>query len=172
MRDGWSCRAPGLGARRGRIPTPPPRAYSRLVDVKALVRDRLLTVAEYIGLLAISVATVVAMVQEILVMVQAGVVGLGDLLLMFIYLEVLTMVGLYLKSGKLPVRIPLYIGVVALARYLVLDVKSMDGWRMLAVSAAVLLLALAVCLRFVTDMCAIPTTGGTGHEKRLRFEQI
>ena len=94
---------------------------------------RLLTVAEYVGLLAISVATVVAMVQEILVMVRAGVVGLGDLLLMFIYLEVLTMVGLYLKSGKLPVRIPLYIGVVALARYLVLDVKAMDGWRMLAV---------------------------------------
>ena len=105
---------------------------------------RLLTGAEYVGLLAISVATVVAMVQEILVMVQAGAVGLGDLLLMFIYLEVLTMVGLYLKSGKLPVRIPLYIGVVALARYLVLDVKAMDGWRMLAVAAAVLLLALAV----------------------------
>lgn len=105
---------------------------------------QLLTSAEYAGLLAISVATVIAMVQEILTMVRAGVVGLGDLLLMFIYLEVLTMVGLYLKSGKLPVRIPLYIGMVALARYLVLDMKGMDGWRMLAVATAVLLLALAV----------------------------
>lgn len=105
---------------------------------------RLLTGAEYVGLLAISVATVVAMVQEIFVMAKAGAVSLADLLLMFIYLEVLTMVGLYLKSGKLPVRIPLYIGMVALARYLVLDMKGMDGWRMLAVAAAVLLLALAV----------------------------
>jgi protein PsiE len=105
---------------------------------------RLLTGAEYAGLLAISVATVVAMAQEVFVMVQAGVVGLGDLLLMFIYLEVLTMVGLYLKSGKLPVRIPLYIGMVALARYLVLDMKDMNEWRMLAVATAVLLLALAV----------------------------
>lgn len=105
---------------------------------------RLLTGAEYAGLLAISVATVVAMVQEIFTMMRAGMVGLGDLLLMFIYLEVLTMVGLYLKSGKLPVRIPLYIGMVALARYLVLDMKGMEGWRMLAVATAVLLLALAV----------------------------
>lgn len=104
----------------------------------------LLTGAENIGLLAISLATIIAMVQEILVMARAGAVSLADLLLMFIYLEVLTMVGLYLKSGKLPVRIPLYIGMVALARYLVLDMKGMDGWRMLAVAAAVLLLALAV----------------------------
>ena len=105
---------------------------------------RLLTGAEYGGLLAISVATVVAMAQEIFLMVHASRVSLGDLLLMFIYLEVLTMVGLYLKSGKLPVRIPLYIGIVALARYLVLDMKEMNEWRMLAVATAVLLLALAI----------------------------
>lgn len=105
---------------------------------------QLLTGAEYVGLLAIFVATVVAMVQEVFTMARAGAVGLADLLLMFIYLEVLTMVGLYLKSGKLPVRIPMYIGMVALARYLVLDMKGMDGWRMLAVAAAVLLLALSV----------------------------
>jgi protein PsiE len=59
-------------------------------------------------------------------------------------LEVFTMVGVYLESGQLPVRLPLYIGIVALARYLILDMKEMDAWRMLAVSAAVLLLALAV----------------------------
>lgn len=104
----------------------------------------LLTAAEYVGLLTISLATVAAMAQEIFFMLRAGTVSLADLLLMFIYLEVFTMVGLYLKSGKLPVRIPLYIGMVALARYLVLDMKAMDGWRMLAVAMGVLLLALAV----------------------------
>jgi protein PsiE len=41
---------------------------------------------------------------------------------------------------------PLYIGMVALARYLVLDMKEMDAWRMLAVAGAVLLLASAVLL--------------------------
>ena len=132
---------------------------------------RLLTVAEYVGLLAISVATVVAMVQEILVMVRAGVVGLGDLLLMFIYLEVLTMVGLYLKSGKLPVRIPLYIGVVALARYLVLDVKAMDGWRMLAVAAAVRCSRWR-CSRFAMGMCAFLMARATGSERRPQTRTV
>ncbi len=63
---------------------------------------------------------------------------------MFLYLEVLTMVGLYYNSGKLPVRFPLYIAMVALARYLILDIKELDVWRMLAVSGSVLLISLAV----------------------------
>jgi protein PsiE len=44
----------------------------------------------------------------------------------------------------LPVRFPIYIAIVALARYLVLDMKSLDIWRMLGVTASVLLLAIAV----------------------------
>ena len=77
-------------------------------------------------------------------MIEQRTVHLADLLLLFIYLEVLTMVGLYLESGQLPVRMPLYIGMVALARYLVLDMKDMDLWRMVSVSVSVLVLALAV----------------------------
>ncbi len=105
---------------------------------------RALTVVEDVGLIVIATATVIAFGLEVLIMIEQGRVTLADLLLMFIYLEVLTMVGLYLSSGQLPVRMPLYIGMVALARYLVLDMKEMDAWRMLAVAAAVLLLAAAV----------------------------
>ena len=70
--------------------------------------------------------------------------ALSDLLMMFLYLEVLAMIGQYFKSGQLPVRFPLYIAIVALARYLILDLKDMSEWRMLAVAAAVFLLTLAV----------------------------
>lgn len=77
-------------------------------------------------------------------MVDARVVTLSDLLLLFIYLEVVAMVHAYWQSGQLPVRMPLYIGVVALARYLILDIKDMDEWRMLAVAGAIVLLSLAV----------------------------
>lgn len=108
--------------------------YSKLV----------LTFLERAGLLVIAAATLVAGIQEVQLMWSAGKVNLADLLLLFIYLEVLAMVGIYLESGQLPVRLPLYIGIVALARYLVLDMKDMDAWRMLAVAAAVLLLAVAV----------------------------
>jgi protein PsiE len=51
---------------------------------------------------------------------------------------------MYFESGKLPVRFPIYIAIVALARYLVLDMKNLDMWHMLGVAASILLLTLAV----------------------------
>ncbi|MES9943621.1 MAG: phosphate-starvation-inducible PsiE family protein [Candidatus Thiodiazotropha sp.] len=99
---------------------------------------------EDLGLVVITIATLAATGAEIMVMVRAQTVTLVDLLLLFIYLEVFTMVKVYLDSGKLPVRIPLYIAIVALARYLILDMKAMDNWRMLAASGAALVLAITV----------------------------
>ncbi len=106
--------------------------------------QKLLSLVEHIGLLVIAIATVVAMASEVTAMVRAMQVGLADLLLLFLFLEVLAMVGAYYRSGKLPVRFPLYISMVALARYLVLDIKGMEDWRMLAITASILLLTLAV----------------------------
>jgi protein PsiE len=77
-------------------------------------------------------------------MIGAGRVTLADLLLMFLYLEVLAMIGQYFNSGQLPVRFPLYIAMVAMARYVILDLKELTEWRMLAVSSAILLLTVAV----------------------------
>ena len=99
---------------------------------------------EKIGLVIIAVATVVAIGQEVMVMVNNQIVRLADLLLLFIYLEVLAMAGIYLQSGKLPVRLPLYIAIVALARYIVLDVKAMDSVELLAVAGAIFIIALAI----------------------------
>lgn len=110
------------------------------------INKRLLALVEHIGLMVIAIATVIAMATEVISMIVAAKVTLADLLLLFIYLEVFTMVGLYYGTGKLPVRFPLYIGMVALARYLILDMKAMDEWRMLAVTGGILMLALAVLL--------------------------
>jgi len=99
---------------------------------------------EAIGLIVITLATLVASVIEVQTMVNARTVTLADLLLLFLYLEILAMVGVYFRSGQLPVRFPIYIAIVALARYLVLDMKSLDDWRMLGVTASMLLLAIAV----------------------------
>ena len=99
---------------------------------------------EYVGLLVIAFATTVAGYQEVAGMIGARHVTLADLLLMFLYLEVLAMIGHYFKSGQLPVRFPLYIAMVALARYMILEVKDMNEWRMLAVAASIFLLTLAV----------------------------
>jgi protein PsiE len=109
----------------------------------------LLGFIEHVGLAVITIATVIAGAGEVGTMVHAGAVTLADLLLLFLYLEILAMVGLYYQSGKLPVRFPVYIAIVALARYMVLDVKNMDEWRLLGVAAGILLLSLAVlAIRF------------------------
>ncbi|MEA3639072.1 MAG: phosphate-starvation-inducible PsiE family protein [Lamprobacter sp.] len=99
---------------------------------------------EILGLVLITIATLVAGGQEVWQMVQAREVTLADLLLLFIYLEVLTMVGIYLESGALPVRMPLYIAIVALARHMIIGMKTMSEIQLIATSAAVLILALAV----------------------------
>ncbi len=116
-------------------------AKDRILSRLAL---NVLGVFETIGLFVITLATLVAGVFEVKVMIAAGTVTLADLLLLFLYLEIFAMVGVYFRSGQLPVRFPIYIAIVALARYLVLDMKSLDDWRMLGVTASILLLTVAV----------------------------
>ena len=108
------------------------------------IGHKAITWVEDVGLIIIAFATVIAIGIEISSMLEARTVTLADLLLLFIYLEVLAMVAMYLDSGKLPVRMPLYISIVALARYMILDMKSLDTWRMLGVAGAVLLISLAI----------------------------
>lgn len=103
-----------------------------------------LQLLENIGLVLITLATVVAIGQEVVQMFVQGKVLLQDILLLFIYLEILTMVGLYFQSGKLPVRYPIYIAMVAIARYIIIGMKEMEGWTMVALALAILVLALAV----------------------------
>jgi len=108
-----------------------------------------LSVVEHVGLIVITLATISAMATEVLTIVGVGVATLVDLLLLFLYLEVIAMVGLYYKSGKLPVRFPIYIAIVAMARYLVLEMKTLDTMQIIGVAGAVLLLTLAVfAIRF------------------------
>ncbi|QYJ84782.1 phosphate-starvation-inducible PsiE family protein [Shewanella mesophila] len=100
-----------------------------------------LKTVEHFVLIIIAIATIVAIGQEVVHIIQMREVALADLLLLFIYLEVLAMVANYAESGKLPVRMPLYIAIVALARYLILDMKGMDDWRIFAISISTIVLA-------------------------------
>ena len=147
------------------IPTRPPWRSAHVFLVGGL------TLVEYIGLIVIGFATTFAMIEEVAGMIRAAQVTLADLLLMFLYLEVLAMIGQYFRSGQLPVRFPLYIAMVAMARYIILDIKELTELRMLAVSGAILLLTLAVLViryghtRFPyregqTEDTEIPTPGG------------
>lgn len=117
-------------------------------EVERPLRDKVLAeaihITEYIGLLIIAIATVFAGGAEVANMIAKQTVTLGDLLLLFLYLEVLAMIGIYLKSGKLPIRFPIYIAIVALARLLILDLKSLTEWEMIAIAGTITLLSFAV----------------------------
>jgi protein PsiE len=120
-----------------------------------------LVLTQSVGLLIIAICTVIAAGIEISSMVAAKSVTLADLLLLFIYLEVLAMIEIYLDSGKLPVRMPLYIAMVALARYLILDMKNLETWRMTGISVAILVLALSVlAIRYGHNRFPYEKTGG------------
>ena len=105
---------------------------------------RVARLVEDAGLSIILLATLVAGGIEIRHMWVQQTVLLTDLLLMFIYVETVTMVKVYWESGKLPVRMPLYIAIVAIARYLIIDVKDMEALRVIAIASSILVIAIAI----------------------------
>lgn len=106
----------------------------------------LLPLFEYGGLAIAMIATLVAGAQEVMSMWTKGRVDVTDLLLLFIYLEVISMVEAYWRAGKLPVRMPLYITMVALARHLMLENQELTWEETVGYAVAIVLLAGAVLL--------------------------
>lgn len=83
-------------------------------------------------------------VAEFLVMIKDGHPTLKDILLLFIYLEIGAMIGIYFKTKRLPVVFLLYIAITALTRVLTVDIKSMEWPMVLTLSGAILILAISV----------------------------
>ena len=101
---------------------------------------------EQVGLLIILIATIIAVAQEIMVVFHQGEVALKYLLLLFIYLEVIAMIQIYYQEHRLPIRYPLYIAIVALARYVILDAKSFNQWQLLEIGITIVLLTIAILI--------------------------
>ncbi|WP_017227189.1 phosphate-starvation-inducible PsiE family protein [Cupriavidus basilensis] len=108
--------------------------------------ESFLGMVELAGLVVIGLATTFAMAREAWKFTALGVFSITDLLLMFLYLEVLAMVVRYLKLGQLPVRFPLYIAMVSLARDLILRFNESTEFHMLALCAGVVMLACGVLI--------------------------
>ena len=81
---------------------------------------------------------------------------LDDILLLFIFLELGAMIGIYFRTRRLPVRFLLYIAMTALTRYMTVEVKVLTGETIVAISFAILLLAAASLISqlSITRFCA------------------
>ena len=97
----------------------------------------------------VALLTIIATFQELLAIFDARKVELADLLLLFLYTEVLGMVGAFYKSKKIPITLPLFIAMTALARLIILQGKEMEAITLLYEAGAILILALAcLAIRF------------------------
>lgn len=79
----------------------------------------------------------------IIEIMQQGHAKLHDILLLFIYLEIGAMVGIYFRTRRLPVRFLIYVAITALTRVLVIDSEQLAEARVLTVTGAIVILALA-----------------------------
>ena len=102
---------------------------------------RLIDVTEKAFLIIIALFTVGAMVQEVMTLIEHRKVELKDLLLMFIYAEVLGMLGAFYSSHRIPITIPLFIAMTALSRLIILQGKDGDPSILLYESGAILMIA-------------------------------
>jgi phosphate starvation-inducible membrane PsiE len=116
-----------------------------LLDKKLVdLGNKLFEIFHTIGLFVIGTAIVWASWAEVIEIIGHGGPKIKDVLLLFIYLELGAMVGIYFQTKHLPVRYLIYIAVTALTRVLAVDIKEMSDMHMLSLTAAILVLSLAV----------------------------
>ena len=108
--------------------------------------ERVIALTEKAILLLVACFTVYGVAMEMLKVFSTGKVELTDLLLMFIYAEVLGMVAAFYKYNKIPITIPIFIAITALCRLIILQGKGISTIDLIYESGAVLLLAIAALI--------------------------
>ena len=103
----------------------------------------LIGLTEQALLLTIAIATIGAAVIEIARILSVMTVNLSDLFLLFIYAEVLGMVGVFYNENRIPVTLPLIIAITALTRMIVIQTKGLDSVNIIFEASGILLLAIA-----------------------------
>tara|TARA_B100001027_G_scaffold215125_1_gene188488 strand:+ start:203 stop:580 length:378 start_codon:yes stop_codon:yes gene_type:complete len=106
--------------------------------------DNVTKTLQLILLGVILVSTVIAVGIEIRTMILNQSVTLADLLLMFLYLEVMAMVRVFWEQQSISISLPLLIAITALSRFIILQGKSMDPSALLYEAGAILLIAAAI----------------------------
>ena len=103
--------------------------------------EQIVHVAQKVFLVLMAVFTIVAMLPEVTALVENRKVELKDLLLMFLYAEVLGMLGAFYASHRTPIAIPLFIAMTALSRLIILQGKGGNPSILVFESGAILLIA-------------------------------
>ena len=111
---------------------------------KKIVMKDLIKNLQFGLLIIILLSTIVAVFLEIYNMYQLKTVTLADLLLMFLYLEVMAMVRVFWEQQSISITLPLLIAITALSRFIILQGKEMDPSALIYEASAILLIAIAI----------------------------
>jgi len=97
-----------------------------------------------VSLFIIGASVIWSAVHFYIQLVHRGYATLEDLLLLFVYLEIGAMTGIYFKTGELPMRFLIYVAITSIARYLVVDIDRMQAISVLVMSLGIIVLIFAL----------------------------
>ena len=117
----------------------------------------------------ILISTVIAVGIEINKMFLAQSVTLADLLLMFLYLEVLAMVRVFWDQQSISITLPLLIAITALARFIILQGKEMDPTALVYEAVAIVLIAGAIVILRLRHSCLLYTSPSPRDQRGSRM---
>jgi protein PsiE len=106
-------------------------------------------------LAAIGIATCIASAQYIYEMFLARAITLPDLFMLFIYVEIIGMVGAFYSTSRIPVTLPIIIAITALCRLIIMHSKEMDAFVVLGEATAILVLSAAAYVMSMKDMVSL-----------------
>ncbi|MFM8445126.1 MAG: phosphate-starvation-inducible protein PsiE [Methylococcus sp.] len=129
------------------------------------IGDTLVDLFHHLALFGIGATIVWSAVHDYLDMMRAGHATLEDILLLFIYLELGAMVGIYFRTRRLPVQYLIYIAITALSRHLVIDVRMVSDafhlYLLMSIAGAIGVLSLAILvLSFTAKRYGCPEEAG------------
>ncbi len=108
--------------------------------------DQVIRRIQLVAVAFILVSTALAFLIEISYMFENRKVDLADLLLLFIYIEVIGMIRLFWESKSIRITYPLLIAITALSRFIILQGKGIDPINLIYEASAILLIAIAILL--------------------------
>jgi protein PsiE len=117
--------------------------------------QKFIWLSERIILMIIAIATLFATGIEIYRLIEEQTVNLSDLFLLFIYAEVLGMVGAFYVNNRLPVTLPIIIAMTALTRMIILQSKDLDSINIIYEASGILILAGAAYIMSLKDQISL-----------------
>ena len=111
--------------------------------------------SERVLLAIIGIATCIAAAQYLFSMFLAREITLADLFLLFIYAEIIGMVGVFYSTNRIPVTLPIIIAITALCRLIIMQGKDTDALMLVGEASAILILSISAYIMSLKDKLSI-----------------